>query len=90
MFDGRGPIDILVNNAGIIRRADAVDFTEADWDDVMDVNLKAVFFTCQAFARAVFAREAARARSSTSPRCCRFRAASACRPTPRPSTASRG
>ena len=49
-------IDILVNNAGIIRRADAVDFTEADWDEVMDVNLKAVFFTCQAFASAVLAR----------------------------------
>jgi 2-deoxy-D-gluconate 3-dehydrogenase len=44
-------VDILVNNAGIIRRDDSVDFTEADWDDVMDVNLKAVFFTCQAFAR---------------------------------------
>jgi 2-deoxy-D-gluconate 3-dehydrogenase len=55
LFDGAG-IDILVNNAGLIRRADAVDFTEADWDAVMDVNLKAVFFTCQAFARAVFAR----------------------------------
>ena len=49
-------IDILVNNAGIIRRNDAVDFTESDWDDVLDVNLKAVFFTCQAFGRAVFAR----------------------------------
>lgn len=49
------PVDILVNNAGIIRRADAVDFTEADWDDVMDVNLKAVFFTCQAFAKAAMA-----------------------------------
>ncbi|NJM81382.1 MAG: 2-dehydro-3-deoxy-D-gluconate 5-dehydrogenase KduD [Tabrizicola sp.] len=49
-------VDILVNNAGIIRRADSVDFTEADWDAVMDVNLKAVFFTCQAFARAVIAR----------------------------------
>lgn len=46
------PIDILVNNAGIIRRADSVDFTEEDWDAVMDVNLKAVFFTCQAFAKA--------------------------------------
>lgn len=45
-------IDILVNNAGIIRRNDAVDFSEADWDDVMDVNLKAVFFTCQAFGKA--------------------------------------
>ncbi|MGY6548981.1 MAG: 2-dehydro-3-deoxy-D-gluconate 5-dehydrogenase KduD [Roseinatronobacter sp.] len=45
-------IDILVNNAGIIRRADALDVTEADWDAVMDVNLKAVFFTTQAFAQA--------------------------------------
>jgi 2-deoxy-D-gluconate 3-dehydrogenase len=53
-----GPVDILVNNAGIIRRADAVDFAEADWDDVIDVNLKAVFFLCQSFARAAFAREA--------------------------------
>ncbi|WP_281857980.1 2-dehydro-3-deoxy-D-gluconate 5-dehydrogenase KduD [Litoreibacter halocynthiae] len=50
-------IDIVVNNAGIIRRDDSTDFTEADWDDVMDVNLKAVFFTCQAFARAVLARQ---------------------------------
>ena len=49
-------IDILVNNAGTIRRADAESFTEADWDAVMDVNLKAVFFTAQAFARAAFAR----------------------------------
>ncbi len=53
-----GPLDILVNNAGIIRRADAIDFTEADWDDVIDVNLKAVFFLCQSFARAAFARQA--------------------------------
>ncbi|RCW20005.1 2-deoxy-D-gluconate 3-dehydrogenase [Ciceribacter lividus] len=52
------PVDILVNNAGIIRRADAVDFTEADWDEVMDVNLKAVFFLSQAFARQVLARGA--------------------------------
>lgn len=49
-------IDILVNNAGIIRRADSVDFSEPDWDDVMDVNLKAAFFTCQAFGRATLAR----------------------------------
>jgi len=56
VFEKAGPIDILVNNAGIIRRADAVDFAEADWDEVMDVNLKAVFFLSQAFARAVFAR----------------------------------
>jgi 2-deoxy-D-gluconate 3-dehydrogenase len=46
-----GSIDILVNNAGIIRRADAVDFTEADWEAVMDVNLKSVFFLSQAAAR---------------------------------------
>jgi len=50
-----GPIDILVNNAGIIRRADAVDFSEADWDDVMDINLKSVFLLCQALARRAFA-----------------------------------
>ena len=57
VFDTRS-IDILVNNAGIIRRADSVEFSEADWDDVMDVNLKATFFTCQAFARAAMARGA--------------------------------
>ncbi len=51
----RGLLDILVNNAGIIRREDSVDFGEADWDDVMDVNLKALFFTTQAFAKACFA-----------------------------------
>ena len=39
-----GRADILVNNAGTIRRADAVDFTEEDWDAVMDVNLKSVFW----------------------------------------------
>jgi 2-deoxy-D-gluconate 3-dehydrogenase len=51
-------VDVLVNNAGIIRREDSVDFSEADWDAVMDVNLKALFFTTQAFARARFARKA--------------------------------
>lgn len=50
--DRFGPIDILVNNAGIIRRADSIDFTEDDWDAVMDINLKSVFFLSQAFARA--------------------------------------
>ncbi|WP_204114488.1 2-dehydro-3-deoxy-D-gluconate 5-dehydrogenase KduD [Shimia biformata] len=53
-------IDILVNNAGIIRREDSVNFTEADWDDVLDVNLKAVFFTCQAFAKAALPRGSGR------------------------------
>lgn len=52
---------ILVNNAGIIRRADSVDFTEDDWDAVMDTNLKALFFTCQAFAKAHFATGSGRA-----------------------------
>ncbi|MFM2287545.1 MAG: hypothetical protein RL684_688 [Pseudomonadota bacterium] len=46
-----GRVDILVNNAGIIRRADAVDFTEQDWDDVLNVNLKSVFFMCQRVGR---------------------------------------
>ena len=47
----QAPLDGLVNNAGIIRRADSVDLTEQDWDDVMDVNLKSMFFLCQAYAR---------------------------------------
>jgi 2-deoxy-D-gluconate 3-dehydrogenase len=46
-----GRADILVNNAGIIRRADPLDFSEKDWDDVMNVNLKSYFFLAQAFAR---------------------------------------
>ncbi len=50
-LDRLGRLDILVNNAGIIRRADALDFTEADWDAVVDTNLKSVFFLCQAAAR---------------------------------------
>ncbi|TCR98217.1 MULTISPECIES: 2-dehydro-3-deoxy-D-gluconate 5-dehydrogenase KduD [unclassified Rhizobium] len=46
-----GGLDILVNNAGIIRRTDAIDFTEEDWDAVMNVNLKTAFFLSQAAAR---------------------------------------
>lgn len=46
-----GKVDVLVNNAGIIRRADAVEFSEKDWDDVINVNLKSVFFLSQAAAR---------------------------------------
>lgn len=53
-----GDIDILVNNAGIIRRADSVDYSESDWDEVMDVNLKAVFLLCQVFAKSAIARNA--------------------------------
>jgi 2-deoxy-D-gluconate 3-dehydrogenase len=46
-----GRIDILVNNAGIIRRADALDFSEDDWDAALDVNLKTPFFLAQAAAK---------------------------------------
>ena len=46
-----GRIDILVNNAGIIRRNPCIDYTEADWDEVMQVNLKSAFFLAQACAR---------------------------------------
>ena len=45
-----GQIDVLVNNAGIIRRADSVDLTEKDWDDVMNINLKILFFLSQSVA----------------------------------------
>jgi 2-deoxy-D-gluconate 3-dehydrogenase len=46
-----GRADILVNNAGIIRRADPLEFSEKDWDDVINVDLKSVFFLAQAFAK---------------------------------------
>ncbi len=46
-----GRLDILVNNAGIIRRARLLDFTEKDWDDVVNVNAKALFLLSQAAAR---------------------------------------
>lgn len=46
-----GHIDILVNNAGIIRREDAIEFSEKNWDDVMNLNIKSVFFMSQAVAK---------------------------------------
>ncbi len=46
-----GSLDILVNNAGIIRRDDILEFSEKDWDDVMNVNLKSLFFLSQEAAR---------------------------------------
>lgn len=52
-----GKVDILVNNAGIIRRAPAIDFSERDWDDVMNINAKAVFFLAQAAARDMMKRK---------------------------------
>ena len=51
-----GRLDILANNAGIIRRAPALEFSEADWDDVLQINLKAVFFLSQAAARVMAGR----------------------------------
>jgi 2-deoxy-D-gluconate 3-dehydrogenase len=46
-----GKVDILVNNAGIIRREDAIEFSESNWDDVININMKTVFFFSQAIAK---------------------------------------
>lgn len=46
-----GRVDILVNNAGVIKRCDATEVTEEDWDAVINVNEKMVFFLSQAFAK---------------------------------------
>jgi 2-deoxy-D-gluconate 3-dehydrogenase len=51
ILEQTGRIDALVNNAGIIRRVPAVDFSEADWNDVLRVNLSAPFFLAQAAAK---------------------------------------
>ena len=50
-----GRVDILVNNAGIIKRNEAIDFTPDEWDSVMNVNLRTLFFLSQAFARHIVA-----------------------------------
>jgi 2-dehydro-3-deoxy-D-gluconate 5-dehydrogenase len=52
-----GKVDILVNNAGIIRRTPAIDYSEKDWDEVMAINAKTVFFMSQAIARDMLKRK---------------------------------
>lgn len=50
-----GRIDVLVNNAGIIRRNDSIDFTVEEWDSVMNINVRSLFFLSQAVAREMIA-----------------------------------
>ena len=52
-----GRLDILVNNAGIIKRNDAIDYTEEDWDSVVFLNQKFTFFLCQAAAKQFIAQK---------------------------------
>lgn len=56
-LDQFGRIDILVNNAGIIRRTPATEFSEADWQEVIDVNLNGVWYCCQEVGRGMVARK---------------------------------
>jgi 2-deoxy-D-gluconate 3-dehydrogenase len=55
-LDRMGRLDILVNNAGIIRRAPAADYPDEDWDQVIEINLTAVFRLCRAAGRHMLAR----------------------------------
>lgn len=56
-LDNFGKIDILVNNAGIIRRTPAIEFSEKDWDDVMNLNSRVIFFLSQAAAKDMIKRK---------------------------------
>jgi 2-dehydro-3-deoxy-D-gluconate 5-dehydrogenase len=58
LLDRAGDADILVNNAGIIRRNDLVDYSDEDWDEVLEVNLRSVFALSRDFARRLLARKA--------------------------------
>jgi 2-dehydro-3-deoxy-D-gluconate 5-dehydrogenase len=53
-----GGVDVLINNAGTIKRADALEMTEQEWDEVVDLNLKSAFFLSQAFAQNFLKRKA--------------------------------
>ena len=77
-----GRVDILVNNAGTIRRADALSFSEKDWDEVINLNLKSVFFLSQAVARQLFSKVTA-GKLLTLPQCSPFRGGFGYPPTPR-------
>ena len=57
VIDQAGRIDILVNNAGVNVRRAALDVTESDWDTVLDVNLKGIFFMAQAGGRQMCAQQ---------------------------------
>jgi len=57
IMDAAGDATILVNNAGIIRRANFLDYSDEDWDTVMEVNLRSVFTLSRAFARSVVERK---------------------------------
>ena len=51
VVERHGGIDVLVNNAGLGTNHDALDVTEEEWDELMAVNLRGLFFTCQAAGR---------------------------------------
>ena len=55
--DALGPIDLLINNAGVAVSRGVLEQTEADWDRVLDTNLKGAFFTAQAVAKRMVARD---------------------------------
>jgi 2-deoxy-D-gluconate 3-dehydrogenase len=57
LLDRAGDAGILVNNAGIIRRAPVLEYTDEDWDAVMEVNLRSVFALSRAFARRLVERK---------------------------------